>query len=389
MHSPRAPPAARPSTSWAAQWPAARVGPPPVPCAAGRAQRRAGKGRRRGRALAAKRGAERRRGGRAGVTGGRGGRPLAKRLVVALGGNAILEAGQRGTAEEQLANVHRTCSGIADMIAQGYEVVITHGNGPQVGNILIQNEEGSRQVPAMPLDVCGAQSQGQIGYMIQRTLANELRRLGLDREVATVVTQVVVDPADPAFSNPTKPVGPFYPAPRAQELMREKGWRMREIDHRGWRRVVPSPQPLFIQERASILRLVETGVVVVASGGGGIPVCRDGSGALVGVEAVIDKDLAGERLAQDVGAHLFLILTDVDGVYLDWGRPGQRRLDRVSPSQAREYLRQGCFPPGSMGPKVEAAVRFVEAGGERAVVAALSEALLALEGRAGTQVAAA
>lgn len=305
-------------------------------------------------------------------------------IVVALGGNAILKAKQRGTDEEQLANVRETCKEIAGMIAAGHRVVITHGNGPQVGNILIQNEEASPIVPAMPLDICGAESQGLIGYMIQRSLVNALAAREIERPVVTLVTQVLVDGDDPAFENPTKPIGPFYTEEKARQLMERRGFRMVEDSNRGWRRVVPSPDPRQICERDAIRFLVGAGAVVIASGGGGIPVRRTPDGELVGVEAVIDKDLAGQRLAADVGADIFLILTDVPQVALNFGRPDQTFLSRVTAARARQYIAQGHFRPGSMLPKVEAAVRFVEGGGKLAIITSLELAGVALRGEAGT-----
>ncbi|MDQ7793458.1 MAG: carbamate kinase [bacterium] len=309
-----------------------------------------------------------------------------ERVVVALGGNAILQADQRGTAADQRANVAVTAGQIADLIANGWEVVVTHGNGPQVGNILIQNEEAAGVVPAMPLDVCGAQSQGQLGYFLQQALANLLRERNVERPVVTLVSQVVVSRDDPAFDSPTKPIGPFCTRERAERLMRERGYVMREAGHRGWRRVVPSPEPETIVERDTIKQLIRVGTVVIAVGGGGIPVFRRGDGRLEGVEAVIDKDLAGQRLALDVGATHFLILTDVDRVFLDYGGPRQRGLDSVTVATARRHLAQGQFAPGSMGPKMEAAVRFVENGGKLCAITSLDRAAAALRGEAGTSV---
>ncbi len=310
-----------------------------------------------------------------------------KTVVVALGGNAILQRGQRGTFEEQLQNVQQACEQLAQMVLSGkWRLVITHGNGPQVGNILLQQEAAKEIVPPMPMDACGAQTQGLIGYMIQQTLHNVLDKAGRgDIPVATVVTQVLVDKGDPAFQNPTKPVGPFYTEEEARRLRIEKGWHIVEDAGRGWRRVVPSPDPKAIIEAEAVRALVEKGVIVVASGGGGIPVVRE-DGRLRGVEAVIDKDLAGERLAAEVGADVFLILTDVEKVMLNYGKPDQKPLDRMTTSEARRYLAEGHFKKGSMEPKVRAAVRFVEAGGERAAIGHLFQAVEVLEGKAGTQV---
>lgn len=308
------------------------------------------------------------------------------RIVVALGGNAILQPKQKGTAQEQMENVRHTCRQIAKMIKAGYEVVITHGNGPQVGAIMIQNELGSSQVPAMPMDVCGAESQGMIGYMISQNLRNAFLEEGIQKEVACVVTQVEVDPSDPSFKNPTKPVGPFYTEEEARRRMEATGEVWVEDAGRGWRRVVPSPQPKAIVEKEVIKAMVEGGVVVIASGGGGIPVVRDESGKLHGVEAVIDKDLAGEKLAETVGADILLILTDVPKVAINFRQPNEKWLDVVDVPTMRALQREGHFKSGSMGPKVEAVLRFVEWGGKKGIIASLNEALEALEGKAGTHV---
>jgi len=313
-------------------------------------------------------------------------RAFKKRIVVALGGNAILRSDEKGTVEEQLRNVEETCGRLASMITQWYQVVITHGNGPQVGNILIQNEAGKDRVPAMPLDVCGAESQGLIGYMIQRSLRDELLRLGKTRTVASVVTQVVVDEKDEAFRHPTKPVGPFYEKEYAEGQMKTKGEHWVEQSGKGWRKVVPSPEPLEIVEKEAILSLIDSGIIVVASGGGGIPVIRKKEGALEGVEAVIDKDLAAQRLARDIGADILLILTDIEFVMLRFGQPDQVVLRDVSASEVRRYQKEGHFAAGSMGPKVEAALRFVESGGDAGIITSLSSARDALKGKVGTRI---
>lgn len=312
---------------------------------------------------------------------------MGRRVVVALGGNAILQRGQRGTYEEQMNNVRKTARQIVEMILDNdYDVIITHGNGPQVGNLLLQQDAGEAyNIPAQPMDVCGAMTQGQIGYMIQQAITNELRRRGIYKPVATIVTQVLVDKDDPAFKNPSKPVGPFYDEETARRLAREKGWVVVEDSGRGWRRVVPSPDPKGIVEGDVIGELVERGFIVIASGGGGVPVVEEG-GRLRGVEAVIDKDLAGERLAEVVGADVFIILTDVNGAAINYGEAGERWLGRVTVGELRCYYEEGHFKRGSMGPKVLAAMRFVEWGGERAVIAALDRAVEALEGKTGTQV---
>lgn len=310
------------------------------------------------------------------------------RVVVALGGNAILQRGERGTYEEQLANVRKTAEQIGKMILSGkYQVVITHGNGPQVGAILLQNDAGQKYgIPAMPMDVCGAESQGLIGYMIQQCLREVFVKAGRpDIPVATVITQVIVDKNDPAFQNPTKPVGPFYTEEEAKRLAKEKGWVVVDDAGRGWRRVVPSPDPKDIAEKEAIRCLLDAHVVPIASGGGGIPVIEE-DGKLKGVEAVIDKDLAGERLAEAVDADVLLILTDVDGVAINYRKPNERWLRRMTVQEAKRYLEEGQFAAGSMEPKVRAAVRFIEWGGKRAIIASLDRALEALEGEAGTEI---
>lgn len=310
-----------------------------------------------------------------------------KLIVVALGGNAILQPGQRGTFEEQMKNVHVTCEQLVKMVKSGkYKLVVTHGNGPQVGNILLQNEVGKEVAAPMPLFVCGAESQGLIGFMMQQNLGNLLREDGNgDIPVATIVTQVIVDKEDDAFVNPTKPVGPFYSESEAKELETKKGYNVREDAGRGWRRVVPSPDPLEICEKTAIRQLVEARSIVIASGGGGIPVIRE-NGRLQGVDAVIDKDLAGERLAADVGASIFMVLTDVDSVRIHYKTPEEKALTQITLDEAKAYHAQGHFAKGSMEPKVRAAIRFIESGGEKAVITSLDKAFEALEGRAGTTI---
>ncbi|MGB9783464.1 MAG: carbamate kinase [Moorellaceae bacterium] len=307
-------------------------------------------------------------------------------LVLALGGNAITKAGERGTFPEQLRNIAQAVDSLAELVVAGYKVLITHGNGPQVGNLLIKNELAKHVVPPMPLDVCVANTQGSLGYGIQQQLRNALQERGWQKEVVTFVTQVVVDPHDPAFRHPTKPVGPFYTAEEARELEKSKGYHLVEDSGRGWRRVVASPRPLEIVEKLAIRKALDEGVIVIAAGGGGIPVIRDAKGRLTGVEGVIDKDLAAARLALDVQADVLLILTGVRKVALNFGRPGQRELDLMTLEEARRYLAEGHFPPGSMGPKVEAAMAFLEQGGQRAIIGLLEEAREALQGRAGTTI---
>lgn len=308
-----------------------------------------------------------------------------KTIVIALGGNAILQPGQRGTVEEQLSNIESTADQIAELISRGCRIVVTHGNGPQVGAILIQQEAGREQAPPMPLDVCGAQSQGQIGYMLQQSLGKMLARRSIERPVVTVVTQMVVSPHDPAFQNPTKPVGPFYTEDYARRRMRSANEKWIEDAGRGWRRVVPSPDPIRIVERDAIISLVRSGAIVIANGGGGIPVVER-NGHYEGIEAVIDKDLGGECLARDVRADILMILTDVGQVALNYRMPDQRDLDTVTLAEITQYQQEGHFKAGSMGPKVEACRRFVDLGGEASIIASLEHAVDAVEGRRGTRI---
>ena len=307
-------------------------------------------------------------------------------LVAAIGGNSISPPNDPGF-DEMRARIATTASRLADLVEAGYELVVTHGNGPQVGNILLQNEEARHRAPPMPLDVCVAQSQAQIGYLLQQSLQNEFATRGQPRAVASVVTQVVVDPDDPAFGSPTKPVGPMYEAEQEVIVKRAKGWSMARDPRGGWRRLVPSPRPLEIVEKDLIRRLLATGdaIVLIAAGGGGVPVVRH-RGGYRGVEAVIDKDLASAVLAKTIGAEILLIVTDVPQVALRYGRPDQTWLSRLSVSEARHHFDAGEFPPGSMGPKIEAVLQFLETGGRRAVIADLDHVLDAMSGRAGTQI---
>ena len=311
-----------------------------------------------------------------------------KKIVIALGGNAIKQWNQEGSAEEQLENLRRSCSHMMKIVKRGYPIVITHGNGPQVGNLLIQQERSVREIPSQPLDVCDAMTQGQIGYMIEQTLVNEVKDAGIDRAVVTLITQVMVDKEDPGFLNPTKPIGLFYSKIQKEKYGKHRGHVFQKVDMKGerYRRVVPSPNPLQILEDKVIKSLFESGVIVIASGGGGVPVILDDEGHIRGIEAVIDKDLAGEKLAESVGADLLMILTEVDQVYLNFGKKEQKGLRTLRLEEAKKYLGEGQFPPGSMGPKIEACIRFIEHGGEKAIITCLECADEALEGRGGTQI---
>ena len=312
----------------------------------------------------------------------------AKKLVVAIGGNAIQPPGDGASADAQRHRIEETAAKLADLVQAGHDLVVTHGNGPQVGNILLQNEEARDLVPAMPLDVCGAESQAQIGYLLAQALRNELAIRRAERGVVAVITQVLVDANDPAFVHPTKPIGPLYTRESELIVKRAKGWKLVEDQARGgWRRVVPSPQPIDIVEKDTIRRLVEDGDgnVVICAGGGGIPVVRKG-GRLVGVEAVIDKDLAASVLARVLGWTHLIIATDVERVALGYGKPTQRFLEHMTVAEAKKYLAEGQFPPGSMGPKIQAAVDFLESGGEAVVISDLEHLAEAADEKAGTRI---
>lgn len=311
---------------------------------------------------------------------------MGPKVLVALGGNAILKHEEKGTAEDQFENVRRTCRYLAELIKEGCRLAITHGNGPQVGDILLKNERSKDVLPPMPLDVCGAQSQGMIGYMLQQSMRNEMTKAGLSYPVVSLTTQTIVDERDEAFENPTKPIGPFYDASEAEKLRKEKEWSMIEDSGRGYRRVVPSPRPRQIVEREIIRTLFESGSVVIAAGGGGIPTIVRSDGSLQGVEAVIDKDLAAQILASDIDAKILLILTDVERVSLNYGKPGQIELDEMTVDQAKRFMKEGHFAPGSMMPKIQASMKFVEAGGKKAVISSLEMGQKALRGQAGTTI---
>jgi carbamate kinase len=319
------------------------------------------------------------------------------RLLVALGGNAIKQADERGTTLEQFLNCKRTAKLLAKVVQRmgtHDRLVITHGNGPQVGNLAVQQDMAKEVVPPQDLDVLGAMTQGQIGYMLQQMLDNQLRDLGLKIPVVAVINRVRVSRDDPEFQgeNASKPVGNFLTKEEVDEIKRRHPEyifkKVKPGEGRVWRRVVPSPDPISNVEAEVIRRLVDAGVIVIASGGGGVPVVLDPDGHHRGVDAVIDKDLAGERLAEVINADTFLILTDIEKVKLNFGKPNERPIDRMKVSEAKRYLKEGHFLAGSMGPKVEACIRFIEWGGKRAIISALDRVLEALEGKTGTEIVA-
>lgn len=307
-----------------------------------------------------------------------------EKIVIALGGNALQSKGSAPTAAGQLEVVKRTCERIADISSQGYEVAIVHGNGPQVGRILLASESAKDVTPAMPFDVCGAMSQGYIGYHIQQALKYALSLRNRNCPVLTVATQMVVDEHDPGFTNPTKPIGPFYSEEEAKVLTEEKGYTMKEDAGRGWRRVVASPIPRRIVEIEAIKKLWDSSIVI-SCGGGGIPVVERMDGTLEGVAAVIDKDFAAELLAEQVDADVLMILTEVEKVAVNWGKENQKDLDHMSLKEAVQYIEEGQFAPGSMLPKVEAAMKFARTyPDKKAIITSLDKAIDALEGKTGT-----
>ncbi len=309
---------------------------------------------------------------------------MKKKIVIALGGNAIINEGESGDIYQQFANTRRSLEGVVELISEGFQIVLTHGNGPQVGNYLIRVEEASHIVPTLPLGIIVADTQGGIGYMIMQQLKNKLRAANLKNDISTVVTQVVVNPEDPSIKNPSKFVGPFYQQEDVEKLVNERGWIIKEDPGRGYRRVVPSPKPLDIVEKNIIRDLVEKNYTVIACGGGGIPVYYDEDGNLEGVDAVIDKDLASAILGNQIEADELLILTGVDKVYINFRQPDEKALERMTLAEARRYLAEGQFPAGSMGPKIQAAINFLEGGGKRVVISSIENSAKAAKGLAGT-----
>ncbi len=311
-----------------------------------------------------------------------------RRMVIALGGNAILPVGKRGTFDEQVDVTRETMDQVAQLAARGHAIVMSHGNGPVVGNIVLRGDAGEQLhgIPAMPMFVCGADSQGGLGFLIQQALRNSLLQVGLDRTVASVVTQVRVDPEDTAFAHPTKPIGPFYDEEQARLLEQENGWTVVQDAGRGWRRVVPSPRPLEVVEWPAIKALLDAGVLVIAVGGGGIPVIREAGGGLRGVDAVIDKDRASDLLGRLVGADTLMIVTQIERVFVRFGQPDAEALDVLPASRARALLEAGEFPAGSMGPKIESALGFLDSGGREVIITDPASILAAVAGQAGTRI---
>ena len=306
-------------------------------------------------------------------------------LVVALGGNALLDSKSKGTIEEKETAASVTAELFLPLLTSDCNLVITHGNGPQVGNILIQNDEASAKVPPMPLDVCVAETQGEIGYILQTAIQNIAREKNIRKSPVTILTQVLVDRYDPAFELPTKPIGPFYTLEKTKQIIKEKKWKFKEDSAgRGYRHVVPSPKPKLIIQTNVIKRLVEEGYIVISVGGGGIPVYTGDSGWLLGIEAVIDKDLASAQLAIDIKADRLIILTNVDSCYLNFKKENQTAIREMNLDEANTYLLQGHFSSGSMGPKVTSAIEFITSTGNEAIITSIVNLKSALEGRAGT-----
>ncbi len=311
---------------------------------------------------------------------------MSRTALIAIGGNSLIRAGERGTIDEQLANAHATARSLAGMVKRGWRIVITHGNGPQVGAALLRSERAAGEVYTHPLDVCVATTQSEIGYLLQRALEYELRQIGLTTPVLTVLTQVRVDEDDPAFANPTKPIGPFYSRKEAEDKQRRLGWDIVEDSARGYRRVVPSPEPKEVFEQHIIRKLLDDGMIVIACGGGGIPVIERANHEVIGSEAVIDKDRASALLASGLGVDLFIISTDARQVFVDFKKPTQRGLATATVSELRQLADEGQFPPGSMGPKVESAIRFIEMGGLEVIITSFEYITSALDGNDGTHI---
>jgi carbamate kinase len=311
---------------------------------------------------------------------------VAQTALIAVGGNSLIRAGERGTIDEQFGNALATAKSIAKMLSLGWNVVVTHGNGPQVGAALLRSERAAAEVYTHTLDMCVATTQSEIGYIMQKAMEDELRNLGLSKTVLTIPTMVRVDAGDQAFKNPTKPIGPFYSKHDAEKKKRQLGWNIIEDASRGYRRVVPSPEPVEVLQLDIIKRIIELGVVVIALGGGGIPVVRQENDKLAGSEAVIDKDRSSALLANGLNVDLFIISTDTDQVYLDYKKDTQRGIRNASAGEMQKYYENKQFPAGSMGPKVESAIRFIRNGGKKVIITSYEYLSDALEGKAGTHI---
>jgi carbamate kinase len=311
---------------------------------------------------------------------------MKKTIVVALGGNAISKAGEEGNITQQFENTRQSMAGIISLIEEGYHLIITHGNGPQVGNALVRVEESRHLAPELPLGIIVGDLEGGMGYMIEQCLQNMMKEAGISKKVATILTQVLVDENDPSLSEPTKFVGPFFKAEDVKKLETSRSWVMKEDKGRGFRRVVPSPVPQSIIPKDTIKLLSDNGTIVIAAGGGGIPVYYDRRGWLEGVDAVVDKDRASAVLANEVGAEKMLILTGVDKVAVQYGTAKQKNLDVITVAEAKQYMKAGEFPKGSMGPKIEAALSFLESGGKEVIITSIEQATAAIKGKAGTKI---
>ena len=311
-----------------------------------------------------------------------------KIALIAFGGNAILPKNQRGLQSDQMKRSKTAARLMIEVVKKGYELIIVHGNGPQVGNLLIQMEESINKVPPFSLDVCDAMTEGSMGFMLEKAIINELRKNSLDKEVATLITQVVVDRDDPAFENPTKPIGPFYTKYRAQMLIRQKKWTMVEDAGRGYRKVVPSPKPIDVVPKSILHDLVHSGKIIIAAGGGGIPVIINGRGFFQGVEAVIDKDFASSLIAREVKADLFIILTNVPRVCLNFDTPDETPIPKMTIEEAKKYYAEGQFPSGSMGPKIQASIEYIENGGQEVLITSANHLKATLINRSGTKITA-